>query len=139
MGPVNDSTFIAVQGGTEQLIQQVVQSAQNPQDKLSALGPVKAAGAELPKDRFGVFYVQLDQIITSGVRYAQGFGMPVKMQLPQNLPPLGFSAASEGSAVRFDMHVPTTTVQSIVAAGMQAYMQMQGGGAKGAPGAPEGL
>ena len=73
------------------------------------------------------------------MRYAQGFGMPVKMQLPQNLPPLGFSAASEGTAVRFDMHVPTTTVQSIVAAGMQAYMQMQGGGAKGAPGAPEGL
>ena len=26
MGPVNDNTFIAVQGGTDQLVQQVVQS-----------------------------------------------------------------------------------------------------------------
>lgn len=138
MGPVNDNTFIGVQGGTDQLVQAVVASAKNPQDKLSALGPVKAAGSQLPKSRIAVFYLQLDQIITSGVKYAQGFGMPVKMQLPQNLPPIGFSAATEGTAVRFDTHIPTNTVQSIVAAGMQAYMQMQGGGA-GAPGAPEGL
>ena len=138
MGPVNDSTFVAVQGGTDQLVQAVVDNAKNPQDKLSALGPVKAAGSQLPKSRIGVFYLQLDQIITSGVKYAQGFGMPVKMQLPQNLPPIGFSAATEGTAVRFDTHIPTNTIQSIVAAGMQAYMQMQGGGA-GAPGAPEGL
>jgi hypothetical protein len=138
MGAVNDNTYIVVQGGTDQLIQSVIDNAKNPQDKLSSTGPVKAAGAQLPQNRFGVFYVQLDQIITSGVKYAQGFGMPVKMQLPQNLPPLGFSAASDGPAMRFDMHLPTTTVQSIVAAGMQAYMQMQGGGAA-QPGAPEGL
>jgi hypothetical protein len=137
LGAVNDTTFISVQGGTDQLVQAAVQAAQNPQDKLSALGPVKAAGGQLPQNRFGVFYLQLDQIISSGVRYAQGFGVPVKMQLPPNLPPIGFTAASEGPAVRFDTHVPTTTIQSIVAAGMQAYMQMQGGG--GAQGAPEGL
>lgn len=133
LGPVNDKTFIAVQGGTDQLVEAVVKAAQNPKDVLSGLAPVKAAGGQLPQNRFGVFYLQLDQLITSGTRYAQGFGVPVKMQLPPNLPPIAFSAASEGSAVRFDTHIPTTTVQSIVAAGMQAYMQMQGGGAQGAP------
>ena len=138
LGAVNANTFVAVQGGTDQLIQAAVQAAQNPQDKLSGLGPVKATGGQLPQNRFAIFYFQLDQLISSGVRYAQGFGMPVKMQLPPNLPPLGFAAASEGTAVRFDSHIPTTTIQSIVAAGMQAYMQMQGGGA-GQPGAPEGL
>lgn len=136
LGAVNDKTFVAVQGGSDQLVEAVVKAAQNPKDMLSGLAPVKAAGGQLPQNRFGVFYLQLDQLITSGTRYAQGFGVPVKMQLPPNLPPIGFSAASEGSALRFDTHVPTTTVQSIVAAGMQAYMQMQGGGA---PGAPEGL
>ena len=138
LGAVNDKTFIAVQGGTDQLIEATVKSAQNPQDRLSGLAQVKAVSGQLPQNRFGVFYLQLDQIVSTGTRYAQGFGMPLKMQLPQNLPPIGFSAASEGTALRFDTHVPTTTIQSIVAAGMQAYMQMQGGGA-GAPGAPEGL
>ena len=138
MGAVNDNTYIVIQGGTDQLVQSVIDNAKNPQDKLSSTNSVKAASAQLPQNRFGVFYLQLDQIITSGVKYAQGFGVPVKLQLPQNLPPLGFSAASEGPALRFDSHIPTTTIQSIVAAGMQAYMQMQGGGA-GQPGAPEGL
>jgi hypothetical protein len=133
MGAVNDKTFVLVQGGTDQTIEAAVKAALNPQDVLSGTGPVKAVSGQLPKNRFGVFYLQLDQIITSGVRYAQGFGVPVKMQLPQNLPPLGFSAASEGNALRFDTHIPTSTIQSIVAAGMQAYMQMQGGGAEGAP------
>ena len=133
MGAVNDKTFIAVQGATDQLIEATVKSAQNPQDRLSGLAQVKAVSGQLPQNRFGVFYLQLDQIVGTGARYAQGFGMPLKMQLPQNLPPIGFSAASEGTALRFDTHVPTTTIQSIVAAGMQAYMQMQGGGAEGAP------
>ena len=133
MGAVNDKTFIAVQGATDQLIEATVKSAQNPQDRLSGLAQVKAVSGQLPQNRFGVCYLQLDQIVGTGARYAQGFGMPLKMQLPQNLPPIGFSAASEGTALRFDTHVPTTTIQSIVAAGMQAYMQMQGGGAEGAP------
>jgi len=138
LGAVNDKTFVAVQGGTDQLVEAVVKAAQNPQDVLSGTAPVKAASQQLPQNRFGVFYLQLDQVITSGVKYAQGFGVPVKMQLPPNLAPIGFTASSQGSAVRFDTHVPTTTIQSIVAAGVQAYMQMQGGG-QGAQGAPEGL
>jgi len=138
LGAVNDKTFVAVQGGTDQLVEAVVKAAQNPQDVLSGTAPVKAASQQLPQNRFGVFYLQLDQVITSGVKYAQGFGVPVKMQLPPNLAPIGFTASSQGTAVRIDTHVPTTTIQSIVAAGVQAYMQMQGGG-QGAQGAPEGL
>ena len=138
MGAISDNVFIAVQGGSDKLIQEVVTSAANPQDKLSGTGPVKAVSANLPKNRAGVFFIQLDQIITTGVTYAQGFGLPVRMQMPRNLPPIGVSGASEGTAFRIDSHIPTSTIQSIVAAGMQAAMQMQGGG--NAPdGAPEGL
>jgi hypothetical protein len=138
LGAISDNVFIAIQGGNDKLVQEVVAAAQNPQDKLSGTGSIKAVSANLPKNRAGVFYIQLDQIVTTGVQYAQGFGLPVKMQLPKGLPPIGVSFGSESTAVRVDSHVPTSLVQSIVAAGMQAAMQMQGGG--GAPdGAPEGL
>ena len=110
-----------------------IASAKAGKDVFADMAGVQAVSKQLPAGRVMVEYIDLAQIVTAGVKYAQGFGVPVKMQLPPNLPPIGFSAASEGSAVRFDTHVPTTTVQSIVAAGMQAYMQMQGGRAQGAP------
>ena len=47
--------------------------------------------------------------------------------------PLGFTMASEGTAIRFDGYVPTNLVQSVVAAGMKAFMDFQGGGGAGGP------
>jgi hypothetical protein len=135
MGPVNDNSFLVVQGGTDKLVADAVAAAKAGQDVLTKSAPVQAVRGDLPKQRVGEFYVALDQIISSAVKYAQGFGMPVKMQLPQGLPPIALTAASEGTAVRIDSHVPTPLVQSVVAGVMQAYMQMQGGGA----GAPDGL
>ena len=135
MGPINDNTFLVVQGGTDKLVADAVAAAKGGQDALTKSAPVQAVRGDLPKQRVGEFYIALDQIISSGVKYAQGFGMPVKMQLPQGLPPIAVSAASEGTAVRIDSHVPTPLIQSVVAGVMQAYMQMQGGGA----GAPDGL
>ncbi len=88
---------------------------------------------QLPEKRFFVEYIDLAQIVTSGVKYAQGFGLPVKMQLPANLPPIGVAASTEASSFRIDTHVPTSLVQSLVAAGMQTYMQMQGGDGAGQP------
>jgi hypothetical protein len=133
MGAVSDNTFLVVQGGTDKLLNDAVAAAKGQQDVLSKSQPVQAVRGEMPKQRLAEAYIALDQIISSAVKYAQGFGAPVKMQLPQGLPPIGVSAASEGTAVRVDSHIPTSLVQSVVAAGMQAYMQMQGGGAGGAP------
>ena len=67
------------------------------------------------------------------MQYAQGFGLPVKLQLKPNLPPIGGSVASEGTSIRMDSHVPTSLLQNVISAGMQAYTQMQGGGAGGNP------
>jgi hypothetical protein len=133
MGAVDDKTFLVVQGGTDKLLNDAVAAAKGQQDVLTKSQPVQAVKGEMPKQRLAEAYIALDQIISSAVKYAQGFGAPVKMQLPQGLPPIGVSAASEGTAVRVDTHVPTTLIQSVVAAGMQAYMQMQGGGAGGNP------
>ena len=132
-GPIDNDTYIVVQGGTDKLLADAVKSAQDPKDTLSADPGVKMVAGHLPKSRILVEYVKLDNIITAGVKYAQGFNVPIKMQLPPNLPPIGVSMASEGSAVRVDGFLPTQLVQSIVAAGMQTFMQMQGEGGGGGP------
>jgi len=72
--------------------------------------------------------------VNTGVTYANQFGFPVKLQMPPNLPPIGVSAGTEGTAFRVDSHVPSQLVQSLVMAGMQAFMQMQQGQQPGGPG-----
>lgn len=130
-GPVSKDTFLLVQGGTDKLLDESVKAAKAPKDAISALAHVKTVAGQLPENRLAVEYIFLDNIITSGVKYAQGFGLPVKISLPPNLPPIGVAAATEGSAVRIDGFIPTKLVQSVVAAGMQTYMEMQGGGGEG--------
>jgi hypothetical protein len=133
-GPVSKDSFLVVQGGTDKLLQEAVTSAKGNTDPLSGEAGVKEVTTHLPKQRVLVDYVYVDNIINSAVRYAQGFGVQVKVALPQNLPPLGFTMASEGTAIRFDGYVPTNLVQSVVAAGMKAAMDFQGGGGAGGPG-----
>jgi hypothetical protein len=132
-GPVGKDSFLFVQGGTDKLLQDAVAAAKGNADPLSGEAGVKEVTMHLPKQRVLVEYVYVDNIINSAVRYAQGFGVQVKVALPQNLPPVGFTMASEGSAVRFDGYVPTNLVQSVVAAGMKAFMDFQGGGGAGGP------
>ena len=133
MGAVDPKTYIVIQGGTEKLITDAVAAAKGGQDPFAQNENVKVVGQQLPSNKVLVEYVDLAQMITSGVKYAQGFGLPVKLQLPANLPPIGIAVGTESTAIRMDSHVPTTLIQSIVAAGMQAYMQMQGGDGAGAP------
>jgi hypothetical protein len=60
----------------------------------------------------------------------------VNLQLPPDLPPIGAALATEnGTALRGEVHVSSQMVQSIIAAGLQAWQQMQGGGGHG-PGGP---
>lgn len=136
MGQLDKDTFVMVQGANDKTIEEAIKAAKAAKDPLSDQPAIKSVTAQLPAKRALVEYLFLDNMINAGVRYAQGFGLQVKMKLPADLPPIGVSAGSEGTALRFDAFVPTQTVQSVVAAGMQAFMEFQGGGA---PGGPDGL
>lgn len=132
-GAVNAKTFLIVQGGSDELVKEAIDAAKNNKDVLGQTPGVKAVAAHLQPDREMEYYIALDNIIASTVHYAQGFGlgMPFKIKLPQNQPPLAFSAGTEGSSIRVDGFIPAQTVQSLVAAGIQAYTQMQNGGPQG--------
>ena len=79
-------------------------------------------------------YVPLDEIATTVGTYAGAMGMPIQIQLPPDLPPIGITVGSEGSAIRIDSYTPTDLIKALVAQGMQLYMQRMGGGGAGGPG-----
>jgi hypothetical protein len=130
-GVVDPKTLLLVSGGNDQLVTDSVAAAKSSADVLTPTEPMKAVDAELPKSRAAAVYIPLDVIVSTAVTYARQFGFAMPIQIPPNLPPIGFTVGEEGSAVRIDGHVPTELIQSLVQAGMQVYLQMHGGGANG--------
>ena len=131
LGAVNDHTLVSVVGSDDQLLGGVVAAAKGNKDVLTA--QVKAVDAELPKTRAVVAYFDLAQFFTTGLSYAHAVGMNVGVQLPPNLPPVGLSLGTDpdAAALREDVFVPTSLLQSLVQAGFQLYLQVPHGGGGG--------
>jgi hypothetical protein len=141
-GP-NGATIYSGQVGEKMLIgmdlndaalSSAIAAAKANQNPLSQVAGVKMVAAQLPQQRIGEFYVPLDQIVTTIANAASGMGMNVQMQLPPDLPPIGGTFSTEGTALRADSYTPTELIKAVVAAGMQTWMQMQGGRQPGGPG-----
>src|SRR5207249_3181030 len=77
-------------------------------------------------------YISVDNLVATGAAYAKQFGMPVNLPLPPNLPPVGMTASTQANTARFDTYIPSQLVQSMIAAGMQMFMALQGGAQPGA-------
>lgn len=127
IGVIGDD-FILSNGASDENVAAFIKAFKAAEDSVSKMDQVKVVAAELPKTRFLEYYMALDEVVNAGVAAAAQFNLPVQVQLPPELPPLGMTFGTEGSSLRVDYHLPTTTVQSLIAAGMQAFMGMQGGG-----------
>jgi hypothetical protein len=134
-GALDKETVIVASGVSDEMMSKVIAAAKANDTSYLKREPVQKADSKLPKERSMVFYVALDNIAQTAASYAKQFGMPVNVQLPENLEPLAFSAGTEGSAVRVDGLIPAETVQSLISAVMQAKENMMGarGGAGQAP------
>ncbi|QOV91001.1 hypothetical protein [Humisphaera borealis] len=128
LGAVNAKTVVAVQGGSDELIADLVAAAKANADTLSAQAGVRSVAAELPKTRNAEMYLDLGTLVNTGVRYAKGFGVPVNVKLPADLPPIGFSSGTDATAIRVDVHIPTKLLEGMMSAFLQAQKDMQGGG-----------
>ncbi len=106
-GVVDPKLLVLVMDGSDDLISTTLASAKADTDVLSTTDPIKLVDAELPKTRAAAFYVPLDVIISTAVSYARQFGFPMPVQIPPNLPPIGVTIGTQGSALRVDGHVPT--------------------------------
>jgi len=141
VGVLDDHHAIFVTGLADEQIKKTIDAAKADQPAVAQRQHVASVTSQLPKNRIGEMYVSLDVLLTTAANYAKQFGANAPLNLQPNLPPIGMTLATEGSAVRMDSHVPSQLVQQLVAAGMQMFMGMQGGGPGGGtqPGTPGGL
>jgi hypothetical protein len=132
-GIVGDKLLIGM-GTSDQVLSSAIAAIKGNEDALGKLPGVQAVDAQLPKSRVGAMYVPLDQLVTTIGTYAGAMGMPIQIQLPPDLPPIGATVSTEGTAFRMDSFTPTDLIKALVAQGMQIFMQMQGGHQPGGPG-----
>jgi hypothetical protein len=130
-GVVDPKHLLTGIGAGDDVLTHSVDAIKANQDPLGSLDELKDVQANLPTQRLAAFYVPLDQIAMTGANYARQFGLPLNLQLAPHMAPIGATIATEQSAIRLDSFIPTQTVQSLIAAGMQAYMAAQGGGGGG--------
>ncbi len=128
LGVVNDKTLVSALGVDDTLLGSTIEAAKANKDVLTA--QVKAVDAELPKARSAATYFDLGQFVTTALSYAHAMGVNMPVQLPPNLPPIGFTAGTDpdATALRFDAFVPTSLMQSMVQAGFQVYLNTPHGG-----------
>jgi hypothetical protein len=141
-GPVNDQNLLTVMGLDDAAISAAIAAAKAGDDPLAKIGTTKTVSSELPAQRCAAVYVPLDLWATTGFGYAKMFGMDMGVTLPDNLPPMGSTISTDGSAVRVDTYLPSQLMQALTAAGMQVYMKTQNhqppNGGNGGP-APAGM
>ena len=127
-GSIDPKTLVLASGIDDDLIGQSIDAAKESKDVLT--DDLKLVDAGLPKSRSAVFYLGLDQILSTGISYAKANGFPVPVQLPNNLPPIGFAAGTDGASMHYDMYIPTKLMQSLVQAGATVFQQFNqhGGG-----------
>ncbi len=126
-GAVDANTRIISMGVTDETIQTLITSAKTKDDALAKTEGVKLVSDELPKNKQMVMYLAVDNVLTTGLKYASTMGMNLPINIAPNQPPVGMSIGTEGTAVRVDTFIPTQLVKSITAAVIQFKIQMEGG------------
>ena len=125
MGAINDKMVVSSIGVDDAKVTAAITAAKANQAPISTTPHAKTALSQLPQNRVGIFYVDVANLVNTGMQIAQQFGAGANMKMPPNLPPVAVSVASEGNAIRFDTYVPTDLVESLVSFGMQMQMQQQ--------------
>ncbi len=128
-GVASDNHYVVISGGSDQLISDLLASAKIGQDVISSRPSVALVASHLPKNPVMVYYVFLDQIAASASKMAANFGFPIKLTLPDNLPPIGFAAGTNGPSIRFETFVPSDLIQNLISSALKVKQDMQAGNA----------
>jgi hypothetical protein len=135
--------LLTVMGLDDAGISAAIAAAKAGDDPMAKTSAVKSVATQLPAQRFAVCYVPLDLWATTGFGYAKMFGIDMGVTMPENLPPMGTTWSTDGTAIRADTYLPSQLTQALAAAGMQVYMKTQNVGQQppqnGAAPAPGGL
>ena len=139
-GAVNDTTYLAVGGLSDDMISAAITAAKNGDDPLSKNVGVQDTAAQLPPQRLGVFYLSLDTLVNTLINYAGKFGFEMGVTMPSS-DPIGAAVSTSGSAIEVDSYVPTKTIVGVVDVTKKAIgsvMQRNNPGGAGGQAVPQG-
>ena len=129
LGTIDPKSIVFGSGVDDELIGDAVDAVKSNKDLLTE--QLKLVDAGLPKTRAAVGYLGLGQIIGTGLNYAKAQGLPVQIQIPANLPPIGFTLGTEGPTMHYASFIPTKLLQSLVQAGLPIFRQFNPGAGGG--------
>jgi hypothetical protein len=130
-GTVGADKMVSAIGVNDELLAATVKAAKANEDPLGK-GAAAKVNASLPQNRLGAFYLQIDTIASTVLDVMAARGIPGGVKLPANLPPIAGAIDVDGSAIRADGFIPAETVEKLISAGLQAWMQnLPGGGQPG--------
>jgi hypothetical protein len=130
-GLVTDHAMLTVSGVSDDTITAAIEAIKKGDDPLAKVDTVKTVAAQLPPQRFAAFYIPLDQWATTGLNVVKQFNMDMGVKIPDDLPPVGGTISTDGTAVRLDSYIPTQLVQALTAAGIQMFMSQHTAGPGG--------
>ncbi len=126
IGRVDDNTMVQLLGDDEAYIKAGIAAAKANADDLVKKENVAEVADALPKQRLFAAYFAVDKLVVNGSKMMAQFGVgPPKIDLPPNLPPIGMTVGTEGSAIRIDGYLPYQLIESITAAFLQAQQNPQ--------------
>jgi hypothetical protein len=132
IGEPDPKTLILATGIEDDLVGQAVDAAKANKDELTE--DLADVDAGLPKKRAVAAYLGLGQIMNTFLSYMKANGMNMPVQIPKDLPPIGFTYSTEGPDMKIDSFVPMKLMQTLVQAGLNIYMQVNGKGGGGGGG-----
>lgn len=80
---------------------------------LAADAGVKAVGENLPKDRSMEGYIGVKSILTTVTGFMSAMGGAPAIEVPENLPPVGFGGTTDRGGVRVAVHIPADTIKAV--------------------------
>jgi hypothetical protein len=130
-GMVSDQTMLSVSGVPDDVITAAIEAIKKGDDPLAKIDTVKAVAAQLPPQRFATIYIPLAEWASTGLNVAKQFSVDMGVKIPDDLPPVGCTLSTDGTAVRMDTYCPTQLVQALTAAGIQMFMAQNRAGPGG--------
>jgi hypothetical protein len=123
-GKVAPDKAIVVRSGDQQKIAAAIDAAKAGAPLMDA--QTQQVAARLPSNAFTMVFIHGEPAMKLAGRVSEMVtGIPVKMQIPPNTPPIGMTMATDGSAVRGDIFVPSALVQSAISAALQEAIKQQ--------------
>lgn len=118
MGGGPNGYIAAVDGGVVQtfgknsaLMGQALAAAKTGENSLAADTMLQQVGERLPKGRFVEGFVGSKTILDTVLPFVQMMGIPLQLDMPAALPPIGFGAGGEQGNLRAGAFVPMSVIK----------------------------